>query len=429
MTSAIVAVGLWLTGMAGAGIPAAWATGELRAPSRAPYVEVWASGEVFQRGERVHVWFRSAEDAFITVLRVDTDGRVRVLYPQQPWHNNYVPAGHRLEVSNIGHGGQPYAFEVDDYPGTGYLFAISSPVPFDYGLFVDGDRWDYHNIAYYGRVTGDPYVALMDLIDHMLPPTGYDEYSYDVYPYHVDRQYDYPRFLCYDCHAYVAYPVWDPYLHSCVRFRLVVYDDPYYYPARVYSGTRVVYVRPRRVEARYVFQTRRPGESFITTVSRRPVNPTGRRVASGEATARDVGGVGAVPAPVRQTSRVAESPRVGVTENPAPGDRARTTLRYDQTPANPATVPVRPKLERREPQPGVAQPPGVRTPVTRVAPDKTQPAATPQIQRRLPSSTPNPAARPAVPPQADPKPATPTVPKKKKVKPDSGSAGPRRPGG
>ncbi|UCG86610.1 MAG: DUF4384 domain-containing protein [Gemmatimonadota bacterium] len=394
MTSAMVVLTLSLTGVAAAGVPAGRTAPDVRVPTHGPYIEVWASGEVFRRGERVHVWFRSAEDAFVTVMRIDTDGRVRVLYPQQPWHNNYVPAGHRLEVSTVARGRQPYAFEIDDYPGTGYLFAVSSRVPFDYGLFVDGDRWDYRNIAYYGRVTGDPYVALMDLIDHMVPPAGYDEYTYDVYPYHVDDRYDYPRFLCYDCHAYVAYPAWNPYLHSCVRYRLVVYDDPYYYPARVYAATRVVFTRPRRVEARYVFQSRSPDESFITKVPRRPVNPTGRRIASREATGRDVGGLGTVPAPARQPARVAESPRRQVTQNAAPGARAPITFRRGGTSPLPSPVTVRPKLERR-------------------------------VQ-------PQPVVRRAVPPQAKPEPAKPAAqaaPKKpkKKVKPDSGSGGPRRP--
>jgi len=428
MTSAILAITLSIAGVAAAGTPDEWIPSEVRVPGRGPYIEVWASGEIFRRGERVHVWFSAAEDAFITVLRIDTDGRVRVLYPQRPWYNNYVPAGHRLEVANVVGGRQPYAFEVDDYPGTGYLFAISSRVPFDYGLFADGDRWDYHNIAYYGRVTGDPYVALMDMIDHMLPPTGYDEYSYDVYPYHVDQRYDYPRFLCYDCHAYVAYPVWDPYVHSCVRFRLVVYDDPYYYPARVYAGTRVVFVRPRRVEARYVFQSRSQDESFVTKVQRRPVNLTGRRTVSREATARDVGGIGTVPAPVRQPSRAAESPRRRVAQDTPPADGTRTTLHYDERSAVPTTVPARPKLERREPLRIDDQPPAVRTPVTRAAPDKKQPAATPQDRRRVGPPTQESAVKPVVPPQTRPKPAAQPAPKKK-VKPDSGAVRRRRPGG
>ena len=40
---------------------------------------------VYTRGERVRVYFRLDQDAFVTIFRVDTDGRVRVLFPREPW--------------------------------------------------------------------------------------------------------------------------------------------------------------------------------------------------------------------------------------------------------------------------------------------------------------------------------------------------------
>jgi len=337
----------------------------------------------------VHVWFRSLEEAFVTVLRVDTDGRIRVLYPRQPWYNNYVPAGHQLEVSNPGYGHQPHAFTIDDYPGTGYILAVASHLPFDYGLFVDGDNWDYRNIAYYGRVTGDPYVALMDLIDHMLPVAGNDGYAYDVYPYHVGQRYDYPRFLCYDCHSYVAYPAWDPYLHSCVRFRLVVYNDPYYYPARVYGGTRVVYARPRRVEARYVFKNRRTGESFLTRVPARPVNPSDRRPAARGAGSEGVGGVGRVTTPTRRDATAGETAK--------------------------KRVPQQRKPERSE-----AIGPVVRTPAPSPAPEMKTPKVASDSRRKVEAREKDPVSKPGNPQAARPKavaPKTKPVPKKKRIRP------------
>jgi hypothetical protein len=368
MTTAIIAATLSLTAAAGWGVPNDGEPAEQRTPHYGPYIEVWTSGEVFEQGDRAHVWFKSKEDAFVTVFRVNTDGRVRVLYPQRPWHNNFVPADHRLEVWSPSFEHARYAFTVNDYPGTGYIFAVASRVPFDYRLFVESDHWDYRNIGYYGRITGDPYVALMDMVDHIVPATAYDEYSYDIYPYQVGRRHDYPRFLCYDCHAYVAYPSWNPYLHSCAKFRIVVYDDPYYYPARAYAGTRVVYVRPRRVEARYVFRRWASGESFLTNVGARPVNPYGRRVASTRTTARDVGGVGAVPAPVRRPVTVEEGSRRKTIAELIPNGDGRRTARYAPSPSNGPKVRVQPRLERRQPPQKVEQKPTQQVPARRVNP-------------------------------------------------------------
>ncbi|MBI4501963.1 MAG: DUF4384 domain-containing protein [Gemmatimonadetes bacterium] len=263
---------------------------------RGPSIEVWTNNdEVFRRGEQVRVYFRTSESGYVTVFRIDTDGRVRVLYPREPWEDNYARAGERYEVRSYG---DRYAFSVDDYPGQGYVFGVVSADPFAYDALVRGDHWDYRVIAAGGRVTGDPYVALTDLVDRIIPP-NYDEYSYDVMPYYVEQHYDYPRFLCYDCHAYASYRYWNPYSYSCFRFRIVIYDDYYYYPYRRYGGTRVLYRSSPRLAPRYVFKDRGgPNQPYVTTVRERPVDATGRRVLDAGVTSRDLGGPGRVPAPI-----------------------------------------------------------------------------------------------------------------------------------
>src|SRR5436309_6889714 len=112
-------------------------------------------------------------------------------------------------------------------------------------------------------VRGDPYVALTDLAQRIVPD-GYSDWDYDIAPYYVQQHYDYPRFLCYDCHTYVSYSSWSPYDYTCVRFRIVVFDDPYYYPYRYYGGTRVVFTRPYRPEPRFIFKDRQASDVFIT---------------------------------------------------------------------------------------------------------------------------------------------------------------------
>jgi hypothetical protein len=257
-----------------------------------PRVEVWTNrGEdVSMRGDRVRVFVRADRDAFVTVFRVDTDGRVRVLFPREPWEDTFVRRDREYEVE--GSGGRD-AFTVDDYPGVGYVFAVVSADPFDYGAVVAGDHWDYRLIAD-GRVRGDPYVALTDLAQRIVP-VGYEDWDYDLVPYYVERHYDYPRFACYDCHAYASWTYWDPYAYDCVRFRLVIYDDPWYYPYRYYRGTRVVWVRPFRPAPRYVFKDwgseARSRERFITRV-RETVMGTRERTSP-----LDRPAPGAIPAP------------------------------------------------------------------------------------------------------------------------------------
>ena len=267
-----------------------------------PRIELWTNrgdGAVYTRGENVQLYFRLDQDAYVTIFRVDTDGRVRVLFPREPWEDNFARGGRDFEVDGRQLGRD--AFAIDDYPGVGYLFAVAAPDPFIFEQIASGDHWDYRVIAD-GRVRGDPYVALTELAQRIVPE-GYADWDYDVITYNVEQQYEYPRFLCYDCHSYVSYPYWDPYHYSCVRFRLWVYDDPWYYPYRYYGGGRVVFVRPNRPEPRFIFKDwgndRPTREGFVTRDRdgdrgrERPVNDNTRRGVTG----RDLDGLGIVRPP------------------------------------------------------------------------------------------------------------------------------------
>src|SRR5262249_26189974 len=208
-----------------------------------------------------------------------------------------------------------------------------------------------------GRIHGDPYVALTDLAGRILPP-GAAGWDYDVSPYYVQRHYEYPRFLCYDCHAYASFGSWDPYAATCPRFRIVAYDDPSYYPYRYYQGRSVVFARPLRPEPRFVFKDREGvGDDQFVTVTRDRTREAGSRGATGQ----DFGGAGRLPAPAR-----------GEGQNPDPPQRRP-----------PAEAPP----PRRQPAPKPSPTPAAgprraapKSPPPKAAPPKGQP----ELRRRKP---------------------------------------------
>lgn len=265
-----------------------------------PGIRLWTShGEVYRRGERVRIFFRTEQDAYVTIFRVDTDGRVRVLFPREPWEDNYVRGGYTYDVPNYG---QHDAFVVDDDPGVGYMFGVASAEPFAYDPFTTSNHWDLQLVSD-GRVHGDPYEALEELVQRIIPP-GYSDYDTHLLPYDVERHYDYPRFLCYDCHSYVGFTAWDPYSYWCPRYTLFVYRDPFYYypsywyPTRYYGGTRVVYVRPADRGGAYVFKAREDQSApAIAYRDRRSTDLGARQPADRGVRGADIGGVGSVPAP------------------------------------------------------------------------------------------------------------------------------------
>src|SRR6266700_2961528 len=373
-----------------------------------PRVEVWTDrgDSPYASGQAVRVHFRADRDAFVTILRVDTDGRVRVLFPSEPWEDNFAGGGRDYEVQGRY---DRDAFSIDDYPGVGYLFAVASADPFVYDGIQSKDHWDYRLIAD-GRVRGDPYVALTDLAQRIVPD-GYSDWDYDITPYYVQQHYDYPRFLCYDCHSYVSYPYWSPYDYTCVRFRIVVFDDPYYYPYRTYGGTRVVFTRPYRPEPRFIFKDRQASDAFITRVRERPVNDDRRRDVG--VRGRDLGGMGVIPPPnIRPPRRRPGSEDQGSDDDRGRGrrpDQRDHRARPDQP--DHRDDPRRPEQPDRPPRPETHQNPD--RPERRDRPDRPErperPAQPAQPERRAAPEERRRAEPP--PPRAEPRHEAPPPPR------------------
>jgi hypothetical protein len=320
-------------------------------------VTVWTDrDEPYARGDGARVYLSVDAPSHVAVFRVDTDGRIRVLFPREPWTDSYVRDQREFEVTGRR---DERSFVVDDDPGVGYLFAVASAEPFDFRDITRGDYWDYRLIDG-GRIQGDPYVRLTDLAARIVPDGDYD---YDISPYYVGHRYDYPRFVCYDCHAYASYSEWDPYRTACTRYRVVIRDDPRFYPYR-YGGRNVVADRPTHPGPRFVFRDvdpRRPAVSRVEPDQRRrdAELDLGR-------TSEDVGGRGAVPAPGSAAFRRRDrEPVPQVSPQPPVIDERRGERRRPQgherddsardTPEGlrPTTVPPRstgePELRRRRP--------------------------------------------------------------------------------
>jgi hypothetical protein len=307
-------------------------------------VNVWSDREKpYQRGDEARIYVHTDKPAHLTVLRVDTDGQVRVLFPREPWGRNRV-AGHRtFEVTGAPEAG---SFRVDDHPGIGYLLAIVSSSNFEYHAITRGEHWDYRVIAN-GRVRGDPYVVLAALAGDIAP----QEYRYDIAPYYVERRFEYPRFACYECHSYASYDEWDPYSAVCTRFRVVVYDDPSYYPYR-YKGRNVVVARPAHPAPRFVFRDAGRGVPYVTHVHGPIDRPHPLKGARGR-TSADVGGPVAAPRSRDEPWRrrklpAAAAPAVESTE--ANRDRERAGDRPDAARAPAPRSTGEPELRRRKPQ-------------------------------------------------------------------------------
>lgn len=126
------------------------------APKAAP-IRVWLADS------NVHVRLR--DPGYLTVLHVDPDGRIRVLFPRHPGDRSWVRDGATFEVA------------VDGEGGTGTILAARSRWPFSVAGLTAEAGWDYEKALLFQPTAGDPQAALLDIADRM---TDGRPYAFDV---------------------------------------------------------------------------------------------------------------------------------------------------------------------------------------------------------------------------------------------------------
>lgn len=227
---------------------------------------------VVQRGDEIRVYYRTSADAYAAIFRIDTDGVISLIFPQHPDMDSAVRGGrdYRLLFPRSAR------WRVDEDPGAGYFFIVASPEPLDFSLlgFDDESGWDLGEVG--ATVYEDPYVAIDDYVAAVVPDWEVVPFALDFLQYSVGDTHEYPRFLCYDCHAAQSYSSWNPYGSQCSSYRVVIWDDPYFYPRTRYVGTRVVFARPFGPRPRYGVVSRVGGTGWAPLVRTRAAPP--RRV-------------------------------------------------------------------------------------------------------------------------------------------------------
>jgi hypothetical protein len=348
-----------------------------------PPVKVWLNHDnYFQRGDKARVNVRLADDGYLVVLRADTDGRVRVLFPVDPSDDGFVRGRETIEVRGRG---DREAFYVDDREGSGVVLTARSAAPFKFDEFVRGDHWDYRVLD--ARQAGDDKeAALLDIVQRMTDGHfDYDMVTYAVasartyssyYPHYsvVSVGYGYPYYsTCYDPFFYDPFVCYDPFFAAPYGFGFGFgYGYRPYAPFIFYGGGSRYRNRPRDL---FINRGRTPG--WHMEFRDRLANNT-------------VGGAVGPRFRVPQGTLVTRRPdNVGVRGR----DNARQDVRDRQASFPDRGQPAARDPERRSPPPDRAQP-AARGPERRSPPpDRAQPAARGPERRSPPPDRGQPAAR------------------------------------
>jgi hypothetical protein len=210
------------------------------ARARALGVDVWTDrgkDAVYEPGEPVEIKVRASDDAYVLVYDIDSEGYVRVLYPQGG-NSGYVVGRHTYRVPAPQ---SDLELVVQGPVGEGYIVALASSEPFSalpwylrpYDPHAEGAGYvgeeedNQEDVTSDGRIVGDPFVAMERIRRKVLEdPNDQDAFATAYTSYYVHQPVRYPRYLCNDCHrpSYWAWwDGWDPYYSTCSAFDFRVY--------------------------------------------------------------------------------------------------------------------------------------------------------------------------------------------------------------
>jgi hypothetical protein len=146
-------------------------------PQGDPAIRIKLSEDVLMPGDRAKVRIKTTTDGYLLVLRIDGEGRVRVLYPLDPEDSSTVRGGKEFEIKGRG---DREGLTVDERQGRGTVFAAISTTPFQFDDYTRGGHWDYRALSA-DSTAGDPESRLLDIVDRMTD----GHYDYDVVTYQV----------------------------------------------------------------------------------------------------------------------------------------------------------------------------------------------------------------------------------------------------
>ncbi len=371
----------------------------LAGPQAVQPVKIWLSKERgLRRGDRIRVYVRAEVDGYVAVFHAEPDGRIRMLFPLDPFADNFLRGGRDYELE--GRGGRE-AFTVYESDGVGAVFAMFSRDPLRLDQLARGDHWDYRDrdrwVVYEDAETDLSDLALLvaggasydyDLVRYdagarvaYRPYRSYYDYGYDPYYYGSSRlfigfgfghrHYRYSAFSCYDAFYYDPFycdPFYSPYGYYRPAY---YYYQPYYYyrPYRYYRpyGYRTVYVggyghRDHSLRLnRYTFKSDHGSglaDGGLAVRQRTPpTNAVGRVTVGqpagspiGRATARDGNTIVRARQPAAPSSRAGEGRRAAPERGRDLQTEPATRRRLDAAPAEGRRVaPERGRDVRTEP--------------------------------------------------------------------------------
>lgn len=149
-----------------------------------PQVQVWLDQKSFNYGDIIRPSVVTEPGAYLTVIRVTSDGDLRVLYPRQPQNQSRYRDG-QFASDRIPVGGDPASY-LKESTGNGFVFAIASYYRFDYSYYSNNGWWSTARLASAGRY-GSPFEIVRRFVEEIMNEST--SYSMDYVMYDMNSNY------------------------------------------------------------------------------------------------------------------------------------------------------------------------------------------------------------------------------------------------
>ncbi|MBN1164871.1 MAG: DUF4384 domain-containing protein [Candidatus Krumholzibacteriota bacterium] len=189
---------------------------------------VGGEGSVFRPGRDINLTFQTNKDAFVVIYNIDSEGYVHLLFPA----DGKLEKVKGRKVYFLPPQGSGIYWEAGDKTGIEYIHALA---------VEDEDRIDPNEIHFLAqnrhlpeekmfRVDMDPYLAFNMIDEGIVDKAESFPPATDFTHFYINRQVDYPRYLCSRCHGNDK--ISDPYAMECPEIIIEKnsYQDDLEYP-------------------------------------------------------------------------------------------------------------------------------------------------------------------------------------------------------
>jgi hypothetical protein len=363
-------------------------------------LQVWiwpdrGEGAEYYPGDRIEFNVEVTRDCFLILYDIDTRGNLRILFPYDPWDNNFVEAGRIIRFPRPRDG---YDWTVDGPSGIEYVQAIASEFPIappDWPVYIrsvnhggavhyDHELRDFRagddHLAYIRvvnrKITGRYHDwCATDLASFIVRPRYHRRVHYDPWPdiFYGEIYIGWPigcRIYIDDVYIGVA-PLWVPrhyyrdrHVIKCYRGeRLLRRQVVHYYPKRSFRFDQPRYKGLHVKKDGYVRTARRGGaERFGREIIRHHSDKSlDRKKTEYRRTRKPLN-----PRDRKQWENRSDLPRREPQRGQIEGDKQRIgtrskgpAVRLESTPKVPGKTEVKVKRQNRDQTPTISRPPKV----------------------------------------------------------------------